>query len=227
MRHVRWCSMQFRTSAPRDLMFLIGPELRCDEGRFWRELEEARPRILGAAHCRRGGDLGVCRPSGLINYLGCRTSQSGWMRVRIKPGETQAAYQLNRTEAHNLALESSPLFEPIAELAEEGFRGTVGELLERLNCMTSKGLRHSVRWPKEPNALSNALRRMTSNLRSAGIQVEFSRADFNGRHVISLVCSPEPRKRSSVIVIRIGYVLTRFLSGKHERFLRIGDAIEN
>ena len=116
----------------------------------------------------------------------------------MKPGEALTTYQSNRTETHNLALESSPL--SVAELAQEGFSGTVAELHTRLNCMMSESMRRSVRWPKAPNALSNALRRMAGNLRAAGIEIQFSRADIRGRRVVSLVSASEPRKRSSVIV---------------------------
>ena len=116
------------------------------------------------------------------------------------PGDALATYRGNRTETRNLALESSPLYEPVAKLACEGFSGTVAELLARLNCMMSEGMRRSVRWPKAPNALSNALRRMAGNLRAAGIEIEFSRADLRGRRVVSLICASQPRKRSSVIV---------------------------
>jgi hypothetical protein len=66
--------------------------------------------------------------------------------------------------------------------------------------MMSESMRRSVRWPKAPNALSNALRRMASNLRAVGINIQFSRADIRGRRVVSLVRASEPRKRSSVIV---------------------------
>ena len=38
-------------------------------------------------------------------------------------------------------------------------------------------MRRSVRWPKAPNALGNALRRMASNLRAAGIEIQFSRVE--------------------------------------------------
>ena len=117
----------------------------------------------------------------------------------MKPGEALAAYQSNRAETHNLALESSPLYEPVAKLAQEGFSGTVAELLARLNCMMSESMRRSVRWPKAPNALGNALRRMASNLRAAGIEIQFSRADIHGRRVVSLISASELRKRSSVI----------------------------
>ena len=88
----------------------------------------------------------------------------------MKPGEALATYQSNRDETHNLALESSPLYEPVAELAREGFSGTVTELHARLTCMMSESMRRSVRWPKAPNALGNALRRMAANLRAVGIR---------------------------------------------------------
>src|SRR5208283_5289838 len=90
--------------------------------------------------------------------------------------------------------------EPVAELAQEGFSGTVTELHARLTGMMSESMRRSVRWPKAPNALSNALRRMAANLRAAGIEIEFSRADTQGRRLVSLISASEPRKRSSVIV---------------------------
>jgi hypothetical protein len=41
--------------------------------------------------------------------------------------------------------------------------------------MTSESMRRSVRWPKVPNALGSALSRMASNLRAAGIEIQFSR----------------------------------------------------
>ena len=97
----------------------------------------------------------------------------------------RAAYQSNRTETHNLAPESSPLCEPVAELARKGFAGTVTELHARLNCVMSEGERRSVRWPKAPSALGRALRRVAANLRAVGIEpglMEWSDGDDNGNH---------------------------------------------
>lgn len=65
----------------------------------------------------------------------------------MKAGEPLSAYQSNRTETHNLALESSPPYEHVAELAEEGFNGTVTELYARLTSMTSESMR---RWYAGP-----------------------------------------------------------------------------
>ena len=83
-------------------------------------------------------------------------------------------------------------------MARDGFSGTVTELHARLTCMMSEGTRRSVRWPKAANALSAALRRMASNLRAAGIEIQFSRSNLRGRSVVSLVSASELRKRSSV-----------------------------
>jgi hypothetical protein len=180
------------------------PEMRRDEAQFWREFEQVRPRILGA--------LLDAATSGLRNLSKVRLDQlprmadfAVWVNaceesLGIRPGEALTTYQSNRAETHNLALESSPLYEPVAKLAREGFSGTVAELLARLNSVMSESMRRSVRWPKAPNALGNALRRMASNLRAAGIEIQFSRADTSGRRVVSLVSAFEPRERSSVTV---------------------------
>ncbi len=182
----------------------LKPEMRRDEAQFWREFEELRPRILGAlldaaaAGLRNLPNVRLDQPPRMADFAiwvnACEES------LGMKPGEALTTYQSNRTETHHLALESSPLYEPVAELAREGFRGTVAELHARLNCMMSESMRRSVRWPKAPSALGSALRRMASNLRAVGIEIQFSRADIRGRRVVSLVCASEPRKRASVAV---------------------------
>src|SRR5271169_5413202 len=111
------------------------PEVRRDEAQFWREFEEARPRILGA--------LLDAATAGLSNLSNVRLEQlprmadfAIWVsaceeRLGMKPGEALSTYQSNRAETHHLALESSPLYEPVAKLAQEGFSGTAAELLAR------------------------------------------------------------------------------------------------
>ena len=128
-----------------------------------------------------------------------------WVRaceegLGMKSGEGLAVYQSNRTATRTLALESSLLYEPVAELARAGFSGTLTELHARLNTMISDSMRRSARWPKAPNALSNALRRIASNLRAAGIEITFSRADVQGRNIVSIAADTELRERPSVIV---------------------------
>ena len=70
----------------------------------------------------------------------------------MKPGEALAACRANSAEARDLALEATPLYQPLAELAREGFTGTVAELRARLDSMVSDAMRRSVRWPRRPTA---------------------------------------------------------------------------
>lgn len=72
------------------------------------------------------------------------------------------------------------------ELARAGFRGSTAELLDRLNAIAGDRDRRSSRWPKAPNSLGNSLRRMASNLCSAGIEIQFSRGDRLGRNMVSV-----------------------------------------
>jgi putative DNA primase/helicase len=133
------------------------PDLRRDETHFWREFEEVRPRILGA--------LLDAATVGLKNLPNVRLDQPRmadfaiWVNaceegLGMKSGEGLTTYQSNRSETHNLVLESSPLYIPVAKLAQEGFSGTVTELHARLTGLMSESMRRSLRWPKAPNALS-------------------------------------------------------------------------
>jgi hypothetical protein len=115
----------------------------------------------------------------------------------MNSGEVIAAYRANRVEARDLALEASPLHEPLAQLAREGFTGTVAELRVQLDSMVSEAVHRSARWPKAPNVLSSALRRMATNLREAGIEIEFSRPDHTGRRMVSVLAISRISKSSS------------------------------
>ena len=182
----------------------IKPENRRYEAQFWREFSERRPRILGAlldaavVGLQNLPQVKLERPPRLADFAlwvsACEEA------LGMQPGEAMAAWRANCAEARDLALEASPLYEPLAELAREGFTGTVAELRGRLDSMVSETMRRSVRWPKAPNVLGNALRRMATNLRAAGIELQFSRNDEHGRRMVSVLCAAQVRKRPSVIV---------------------------
>src|ERR1700736_6375388 len=88
----------------------ITPEIRRDEAQFWSEFEEVRPRILGAlldattAGLRNLPNVKLAQPPRMADFAlwvnACEES------LGMKPGEALTAYQSNRTETHNLALES-------------------------------------------------------------------------------------------------------------------------
>ena len=168
----------------------ITPEIRRDEAQFWREFSERRPRILGAlldaavAGLRNLPQVKLERPPRLADFAlwvsACEES------LGLKPGEAMTACRANSAEARDLAMEASPLYEPLSELAREGFTGTVGELRVRLESIASDAHRRSARWPKAAHALGNALRRMVSTLRESRIELEFSRPDHSGRRIVSV-----------------------------------------
>jgi hypothetical protein len=182
----------------------ITPEVRRDEAQFWREFSERQPRILGAlldaavAALRNLPQVRLERPPRLADFALWVTACE--QALGMEPGEAVAACQTNSAEARDLALEASPLYGPLAELAREGFTGTVADLHARLDSMVSDAMRRSVRWPKAPNGLGNALRRMATNLRAAGVELQFSRNDVQGRRVVSVVAAAHGQKTSSVAV---------------------------
>jgi len=181
----------------------IKPQARRDERQFWREFEAARPRILGAL--LDAVALGLKQlPALAFDRLPRMADFASWASAcengpGLNGSEFLKAYDANRANARDLALESSPLYEPLRELAREGFTGSSAELLARLNSIVSEQTRRSIRWPKAPNALASALRRMASNLRAAGIDLQSSRVDRLGKRMVSVTTAlTTVPKRSSV-----------------------------
>ena len=177
------------------------PAMRRDEAQFWREFEEVRPRILGAL-------LDVAA-AGLRNLPGVVLEQplrmadfATWisaceMALGLERGEALDAYRANCAEARDLALAASPVYEPLLEVARSGFSGTSSELLLLLSKLASDSARRSRRCPKAPNALSSLLRRMAGSSRSTGIEIYFTRADHQGRRMISVKSASVVPQRSS------------------------------
>jgi hypothetical protein len=171
----------------------IEPQMRRDEQQFWRKFSEKRPRILGAlldavaTGLRNLPKVNLDRPPRLADF-------ASWVSaceedLEMEPGEALAACKLNFNELRNLALESCPLSAPLGSLAEIGFRGSMVELLAQLNTLVCDGTRRSPNWPRTPGSLGNMLRRMAGNLRSAGIELHFSR-QHGGRRMVSIRSSP-------------------------------------
>ncbi|MGO9606578.1 MAG: hypothetical protein ACLQAT_24835 [Candidatus Binataceae bacterium] len=132
----------------------LKPAMRRDEAQFWCEFERARPRILGGLLDAITAGLRN-RPNVSLEQLPRMADFALWVNaceesLGMKPGETLATYQSNRAEMHNLALESSPVYEPLAKLARDGFSGTVAELLVRLNYMMSESMRRRYAGPRHP-----------------------------------------------------------------------------
>jgi hypothetical protein len=147
------------------------------EADLWREFEALRPYLLGAlldvvsAASRRMATVQVDKLPRMADFalwLIAAESALGW-----QPGAFMQAYTGNRVEANELTLEASLIAPLIRELAHAGFTGTATDLLQRLNDRTPEKQKQQKGWPANARALSNALRRITPNLRAIGVEVEF------------------------------------------------------
>jgi hypothetical protein len=101
----------------------IKPQARRDEHLFWKEFEAVRPRILGALL-----DAVVCGirtlPNLTIAHLPRMADFAIWASacedgLGLGSGEFLKIYASNRVDARDLALGSSPLYEPKTVLSEE------------------------------------------------------------------------------------------------------------
>ncbi|MHC4582701.1 MAG: hypothetical protein ACYS14_14680 [Planctomycetota bacterium] len=102
----------------------------------------------------------------------------------LKPGTFLSAYAGNRGQASDLAIEASAIGEGILGLIDDRnfWEGTARELLAELeNHHCSEQTKNRRDWPKNPQALGKALRRIAPNLRQTGIDVRFDRGKGRGR----------------------------------------------
>ena len=152
---------------------------------FWAAFAEARPRMLGAlldglsAALANVADVRLARPPRMADFSLWATAAEP--ALGLSRGSFIAAYDGNRADAHELALEASPLTEPLRTLAYEGFSGTATTLLERLSGLVSEDVARRKSWPKGANALSGQLRRLAPDVRAIGIEIEFAREASKGR----------------------------------------------
>jgi hypothetical protein len=155
----------------------IPEQRRLPEEQFWAEFEQARPRILGAL-------LGAM-VVGLRNLPATRLAQAPRMAdfaqwvtaaepgLGWPPGSFMEAYRGNRSEAHHLALEASPIGELVVRFVEEHgrWKGTAGDLLRLLAARAGSAVARRD-WPRCPRSLSTALQRIAANLKAAGVRFE-------------------------------------------------------
>jgi hypothetical protein len=169
----------------------IQDEKRMPEKRFWAEVENVKPRILGAlldaVSCalRRLPEIWIEKPPRMADFAYWVTAADP--ALGCPEGAFLRAYKANREDANELALESSLLVPFLKAIAERGgWSGTASELLTLLN--KENGVdRRQQGWPKTPAALSGQLRRLLPSLNSTGIIVQMQKtAGTNSRKIISI-----------------------------------------
>jgi hypothetical protein len=104
----------------------------------------------------------------------------------LEAGEFLAAYEGVREEAHETALDASPIGQAILVLMAEGkvWEGTAETLLQKLATLVDEKVSRSKVFPADSTRLSKALTRLAPDLRGVGINMECHKS--NGRKLITL-----------------------------------------
>jgi hypothetical protein len=170
----------------------IPDDRRRPGGEFWREFEGAHPHLLGAlleavsTALRRARHVRLARLPRMADFAIWATAAGpalGWADDYFV-----SVYTANRQQAHELALDVSPVAAAIRALAERAdWSGTAAELLKALNGLTDEPTRQSRSWPETPRYLGGEVRRLAPNLRSVGVDVDFTReARASRRRIITI-----------------------------------------
>lgn len=164
----------------------IPPRARRSEAALWAAFNEASPRILAglldavATAMRRQPAINLPSLPRMADFA--ITATAAEPALGLADGAIMAAYLGNRQEAHNLALDASPVPDVLEALLREceppEWAGTATALLEALKLQA--GLEDNKRlpegWPARADKLSSLLKRLAPNLRERGIDVRSARA---------------------------------------------------
>ncbi len=166
---------------------------RRPERDLWNDFRAAQGRIMGALLAATSAALArlpninlpaLPRLADFVSWVSAAERDLGW-----PDGAFVKGYMLNRTSANDLALDGSLVAQSIRQLCSDcwQWKGTATELLSFLNSQIGELTQRQRSWPTSANALSNALRRSTPNLRKIGISVEFLRdTTVDRRRIISI-----------------------------------------
>jgi hypothetical protein len=160
---------------------------RKEEAVFWKEFEADRPQILGAllsgvsAALKNLHTVKLEKKPRMADFA--IWASAAECALGFKAGEFIHAYNRNRKEASDVALESSPIAVKVYEFMQDKneWKGATGELLKSLKDPRGRA------WPITPRALSNALARAKPSLRNVGITIQrLPREAGTGKRLIRL-----------------------------------------
>jgi hypothetical protein len=155
----------------------ISERERRDEKTFWRAFHEAQPWILGGLLNAVSAALKLeksirltCKPRMADFYIWSVAAETA---LGFEDGMFERAYERNRSDAHELALEASVIVPYIRQLVQQlgQWIGTSGDLLKELNRLAKDHDERQKSWPNSPRGLSGLLRRIAPNLRAGGIAI--------------------------------------------------------
>lgn len=159
----------------------IPPDRRKSEAEVWQEFEAIRPLVLGGlldavSHALRNIEtVRLDQKPRMADFALWSTAAEE--SLGLDKGAFISAFMGNRESANELALEASPIASTLIELVQHRgeWKGNSSELLEALNQRASDETKKQQGWPKRPNALSGAVKRIAPNLRAVGIACNMGR----------------------------------------------------
>jgi hypothetical protein len=98
-----------------------------------------------------------------------------------------AAYEGNRQEATDSALEADPVAVAVLDFMadKDQWTGSATELWMALGELVDEGVRKTKAWPGAPNALTGKLKRLAPTLRGVGIEYDEDRSGRSRKKVLT------------------------------------------
>lgn len=162
------------------------------EAAFWRDFEAAQPRILAglldaaATALARVDAVELLKRPRMADFARWVTAAEpalGWPE-----GAFMAAYEANREDAGDTALDGSPVASAIIRFLAPGtsWRGTIGELKHELQTRLPGLANDPHAFPRELSQFGTELKRLRPVLRGQGIDVTHERVGQSRRRVVTL-----------------------------------------
>jgi hypothetical protein len=176
----------------RAIFLTLGPIAeanRRSEAELWREFEIERPRILGALLDAMSYGLRAANRVQL-DALPRMADFALWgtaCESALWPSGTFArAYAANRRAAIDNIIEADPVASRIRAIMANRtlWAGSASDLLVLCSESAREGIPSVSGWARNPRALAGRLRRAQTFLRSAGIEITFSREGRTGNRMI-------------------------------------------
>lgn len=169
---------------------------------FWKEFEEARPRILGALYnavataMRQMGDIKFEKAPRMIDFCVWASAASG--SLGFTQDQFMNAIFANRSRAIQTGIESSTVAQAVMSYMENQsfWKGSASELLLELQPFWEEAKVHMRDIPRNGQRLADELRRLAPNLRTFGIDILLGdREGGSGKRLVKITNSQASKKR--------------------------------
>lgn len=160
---------------------------------LWAEFDAVLPRVLGALfeavscalRCRDAAELPrKTRMADFATFVTAAEEGLGWA-----PGTFIRDFTASRNAADLAGIDSSPIGPALLEFIDSGsgaWDGTTAELLDGLNGCVSDAEGKARDWPRTPQKLARALRRIAPNVRRLGWKLEFGGQAGKKRRLVTI-----------------------------------------